>query len=207
MIQIRPSSHPRRAPLLRWRRPRVRSLGLAALLGAVLVAWLSEALEPSPVVAAPAAIAGTVERVVDGDTLRVAAEDGGSRTLRLLGVDAPESGQDGGAEARDFVAARVCGIRVRWQEHGTDRYGRSVASVEVEGQDLGLLLVRHGLAWRVRRYLEGQPVETVAAFDAAWQEARSARSGIWAGEPEPPWVWRRTHRPSSGQSILCDERR
>jgi endonuclease YncB( thermonuclease family) len=172
-----------------------------------LAAWLSEALQPSPVVAASTAATGTVERVVDGDTLRVSAEDGGSRTLRLLGVDAPESGQDGGAEARDFVAARVCGIRVRWQEHGTDRYGRSVASVEVEGQDLGLLLVRHGMAWRVRRYLEGQPADVVSAYDEAWREARGAGAGIWAGDPEPPWVWRRSHRPASGHSILCADHR
>jgi len=183
-----------------------RVVGLVAL-GLAVTTWLGGELRASFGEVLPAARSGSVERVVDGDTLRVVDGDGQRHTLRLLGVDAPESGQDGGAEARSFVADRVCGGRVTWREHGADRYGRSVASVEVDGEDLGLLLVRHGMAWRVRRYLEGQPAATVAAFDAAWQEARSARSGIWAGEPEPPWAWRRTHRPSSGQSILCEERR
>lgn len=183
-----------------------RVVWLVALCLAVAT-WLGGELRASFGEALPATRSGLVERVVDGDTLRVLDADGQRHTLRLLGIDAPESGQDGGAEARSFVADRVCDGRVTWREHGSDRYGRSVASVEIEGEDLGLLLVRHGMAWRVRRYLEGQPAETLAAYDAAWQEARSARSGIWAGEPEPPWAWRRTHRPSSGQSILCDQRR
>ena len=144
---------------------------------------------------------------MDGDTLRVVLDNGDSRTLRLLGVDAPESGQAGGAEAREFVAARVCAARVVWHDHGTDRYGRTVASVEVDGQDLGILLVRHGMAWRIRHYLEGQPAEVLAAYESAWREARAARAGIWAGDPEPPWAWRRTHRPSSGHSVICADRR
>lgn len=186
---------------------RVRRFGLLAVLCVAVAVWLGDELQASLGGSVPAGLAGTVERVVDGDTLRVLGDDGARHTLRLLGVDAPESGQDGGAEAREFVAARVCSGRVVWRDHGADRYGRSVASVEVDGQDLGLLLVRHGMAWRVRRYLEGQPADTVSAYDAAWQEARSARAGIWAGDPEPPWAWRRTHRPSSGQSIVCADRR
>lgn len=149
---------------------------------------------------------GTVERVVDGDTLRVVLDSGGLATLRLLAIDAPESGQEGGAEARDFVAARVCGAAVSWRSHGQDRYGRTVASVEVGGEDLGVLLVREGLAWRVKRYLEGAPADLRAAYEAAWNEARAARRGLWAGDPQPPWEWRRTNRPASGHSILCSGR-
>lgn len=149
---------------------------------------------------------GTVERVVDGDTLRVVLDDGGLATLRLLAIDAPESGQEGGAEAREFVAARVCSGKVSWRSHGQDRYGRTVASVEVGGEDLGVLLVREGLAWRVKRYLEGAPAELREAYEIAWREARAARRGLWAGDPQPPWEWRRTNRPAPGHSILCSGR-
>lgn len=150
---------------------------------------------------------GRVERVVDGDTLRVVLDSGDSLTLRLLAIDAPESGQTGGAEAREFVAERVCATPVVWRSHGQDRYGRTVASVEAAGADIGVALVRAGLAWRVRRYLEGQPEDLRSAFEQAWREARDARVGLWAGDPQPPWEWRRTNRPAKGQSILCADRR
>ncbi|MBU3693457.1 MAG: thermonuclease [Rhodocyclaceae bacterium] len=183
--------------------------GFPGLLVLVALVWLGFGGDlpanpsSSPTVAAP----GAVERVVDGDTLRVVLDNGDMRTLRLKGVDAPESGQQGGPEAGEFVAARVCAGRVAWLLHGEDRYGRSVASVEVDGEDLGLLLVRAGMAWPIRRYLEGLPADVVAAYDAAWRQARATRVGIWAGDPEPPWQWRRTHRPSSGHAIRCADRR
>lgn len=145
--------------------------------------------------------------MVDGDTLRFVQADGSLVTLRLLGVDAPESGQEGGTEAREFVAQRVCGVEVTWRSHGEDRYGRTVASVEVGGDDLGVLLVRNGLAWRVKRYLEAAPDELREAYERAWREARMARIGLWAGDPQPPWEWRRTNRPAKGQGIDCADRR
>ena len=184
---------------------RARRFGVAGLLFVAAAWWLNSTGQPLP---PPESLApGQVERVVDGDTLRVVEAAGSVRTLRLLAVDAPESGQEGGAEAREFVAARVCNAEVIWRSHGTDRYGRTVASVEVAGEDLGVLLVRNGLAWRVRRYLEGQPALLRDAYESAWREARAARVGMWAGEPQPPWEWRRTNRPSSGHSVLCTDRR
>lgn len=171
--------------------------------------WWLEATSGTETHAGPSAAgtAGRVERVVDGDTLRFVHEDGGPLTLRLLGVDTPESGQDGGAEAREFVAAQVCGVEVIMRTHGEDRYGRTVASIEVAGQDLGVLLVRHGLGWRLKRYLESAPADLREAYEVAWREARDGRVGIWAGEPQPPWEWRRTHRPAKGQAIDCADRR
>ena len=175
----------------------------------VAAAWWLDATvgaDPLPGAATPPR-AGRVERVVDGDTLRFVQADGSLVTLRLLGVDAPESGQAGGTEAREFVAQRVCGVEVAWHSHGEDRYGRTVASVAVGSDDLGVLLVRNGLAWRVKRYLEAAPAELRDAYEAAWREARSGHIGIWAGDPQPPWEWRRTNRPAQGQGIDCAGRR
>jgi len=36
--------------------------------------------------------------------------------------------------------------------HGHDRYGRVLASVDIEGDDLGHRLVADGLAWHYTRY-------------------------------------------------------
>jgi endonuclease YncB( thermonuclease family) len=138
------------------------------------------------------------------DTLRVIDGEGQPRTLRLLAIDAPESGQAGGEVARDFVAARACGSSaVEWQSHGQDRYGRTVASVSIDGEDLAVALLRAGLVWRVRKYLDGQPAELQSAYEHAWRQARESRIGLWAGDPEPPWAWRQHSRPERGHGIDC----
>jgi endonuclease YncB( thermonuclease family) len=187
---------------------RARRFGWAGLLFVAAAWWLDATVGADlPAESAAALPPGAVERVIDGDTLRVVQADGSALTLRLLGVDAPESGQAGGAEAREFVATRVCAGEVTWRSHGSDRYGRTVASVEVAGEDLGVLLVRNGLAWRVKRYLEAAPADLREAHEAAWQAARAERIGLWAGDPQPPWEWRRTNQPAKGQSIPCADRR
>jgi endonuclease YncB( thermonuclease family) len=86
-------------------------------------------------------------RVIDGDTIRVAGE-----TIRMMGLDAPESRARCPAEAR--LAARATArlrslVRPRvWLErHGRDRYRRRLAIVrDRAGRDLAQVLIREGLA-------------------------------------------------------------
>jgi hypothetical protein len=67
-----------------------------------------------------------------------------------------------------------------------DRYGRTVARVVVDGEDLGLALVRAGLAWHYTHY--SNDVELARAESAA----RAAKRGIWShAKPIPPWEYRR----------------
>jgi len=188
-----------------WRR--AQRFGLSGLLFFAAAWWLNATVGADPLAeSVKRSQPGRVERVVDGDTLRFVQPDGSRSTLRLLGVDAPESGQAGGAEAREFVAGRVCGVEVTVRRHGEDRYGRTVASVEVAGADLSVSLVRNGLAWRVKRYLETAPADLRDAYEAAWREARDGQVGMWAGDPQPPWEWRRTNQPAKGQGIDCADR-
>lgn len=99
---------------------------------------------------------GTV-RVVDGDTLEV----GGVR-VRLHGVDAPELGQvctnpdgarwDCGTWVADRLRARLRGRDLRCRALETDRYGRTVATCTLAGEDLGRKLVQDGMALAYRKY-------------------------------------------------------
>jgi endonuclease YncB( thermonuclease family) len=158
----------------------------------------------APVRAASASETPRLRQAVPVDILRVIDGEGQPRALRLLAIDAPESGQAGGEVARDFVAARACGSSaVEWQSHGQDRYGRTVASVSIDGEDLAVALLRAGLVWRVRKYLDGQPAELQSAYENAWRQARESRIGLWAGDPEPPWAWRQHSRPERGHGIDC----
>jgi micrococcal nuclease len=127
-----------------------------------------------------------VTGVVDGDTLHVTDSGGDSLTIRVEGIDCPESGQPYGGVARRFTRAAVFDRVVDVRVMDSDRHGRLVARVLVEGQDLSTQLLHAGLAWHYTDYSH------YAAFAAAEREARQAKRGLWSeANAVPPWVWRR----------------
>lgn len=104
-----------------------------------------------PAVAGVASFVARATSVPDGDTLWVQSEAGGSaRKLRLLGIDAPEICQQGGLDARDALRALVADKRLRVTVKYQDDYGRGLARIMVDDQDVGALLVRQGQAWSSR---------------------------------------------------------
>ena len=135
----------------------------------------------------PSAIAGAeqVVRVKDGDSLVV---DSGGRQVdvRLADIDAPESRQPRGDEARAALSTLVEGQEVRLQLVAGDAYRRIVAYVFVDDLDVNAEMVQRGLAW-VRRDYDPAP-RLVRRED----EARAAGRGLWAdADATPPWQWRR----------------
>jgi endonuclease YncB( thermonuclease family) len=110
-----------------------------------------------------------IASVHDGDTVRLC--DG--ERVRLQGIDAPEledsprcspqqrqrlaasknpawCNDAAGARSRDALQAFVLTGRVSIERLGTDRYGRTLANIYVNGNDAGDYLIRRGLArlWR-----------------------------------------------------------
>lgn len=87
----------------------------------------------------------------------------------------------------------------------TDRYGRTVGRVYVEGRDVNAALVTAGAAWV---YLQYSRDPRLLALEA---EAKTASRGLW-GLPEaqrtPPWEWRRAQRKGETQAapagFSCD---
>lgn len=148
-----------------------------------------------PAPAQPAAVESTaaerwlVVSVHDGDTVLCLDGDNVQRKVRLVGIDAPEIGQPFGTKSRDGLRALVLRKSVLVHEHGEDRYGRTLGSLEIDGGDVALLMLSSGLAWQFTRYSDD---EVLAAAEA---EARAAKRGLWADrEPVPPWDWRATER-------------
>jgi endonuclease YncB( thermonuclease family) len=115
--------------------------------------------------AAQPALAET--RITDGATLVI---DG--KTVRLWGVEAPAPGRmcpasDGndwpcGDRARDQLAA-VAGE----DEITCEPKGNGEAICRAAGLDLGMLMVKEGLAW------------SRGGYDAVEEQARDAKVGIW----------------------------
>jgi endonuclease YncB( thermonuclease family) len=128
---------------------------------------------------------GRVVGVSDGDTISV-LHQGRAVQIRLEGIDCPEDGQAFGERAKQFTSDRVFGREVDVDVRDVDRYGRLVARVVIDGQDLSVALLRAGLAWH---YTEHSTDRTLATAEL---EARVARRGLWeAGSPTPPWEYRR----------------
>lgn len=123
-----------------------------------------------------------VERVVDGDTLRLA--DG--RSVRLVGINAPERARDDrpaepyaeAARKRLQVLVSASGNKVglRLGARPRDHYGRTLAHLyDGAGRNLEAVLLSEGLGYQVA--FEDDAL--VACQRAAEVEARSARLGLW----------------------------
>lgn len=143
-----------------------------------------------PLTASAQGFGGTV-RVVDGDTLDV-----GAVRVRLHGIDAPELGQrctnadgvrwDCGTWAADELRRRIAGRSARCETVDTDRYGRTVATCTVAGQDVGRMLVAEGLALAFRKYS--------MAYDLDEKRAVIAGRGLHAHRFDRPADHRRAVR-------------
>ncbi|SDW40726.1 Endonuclease YncB, thermonuclease family [Pseudomonas syringae] len=128
-----------------------------------------------------------VQRVVDGDTLRLT--DG--RSVRMIGLNTPETGKKGqSAEplaeaARRRLQALVNDsggqVRLRVGQQSKDHYGRTLANVYGrDGANLEAQLLSEGLGYLVA------VAPNVALIDcqlSAERQARQARLGLWRNSP------------------------
>jgi endonuclease YncB( thermonuclease family) len=135
-------------------------------------------------------IEGTVVHVTDGDTLWLKPDATGEMPfkVRLAGLDAPERCQSGGAQAGAALAARVLHRRVQAFTVATDDFQRAVATVRLDGEDIGAWLVLQGHAWaRGYRHAPGPYAQQEAA-------ARAAGRGVFADpQAQDPRLFRRLH--------------
>ncbi|MFN4355021.1 thermonuclease family protein [Parvibaculum sp.] len=87
--------------------------------------------------------------VYDGDTIRL-----GQERIRIVGLDTPELGHRAECEFEALAAERakqaligeIARGNVELQRQGTDRYGRTLARVTVDGRDVADTLIAQGLA-------------------------------------------------------------
>lgn len=111
-----------------------------------------------------------------GDTITVLS--GKTQTsIRLHGIDAPETGQDYGSRAKQVASDLAFGKIVTVHPINKDRYGRTVAKVILpDGRSMNREMVGQGAAWWYR--------ESGPADGRLESEARANRRGLW-GQPNP----------------------
>lgn len=166
---------------------RSRRRFLHALTGIALASALSSAWAD--------ALTGEVVGLADGDTLTVLTSDRQQVKVRLAGIDAPEKSQSFGTQARQALSAMAFRqkVSITWQKQ--DRYGRIVGVVMVGRLDVGLELIRLGLAWHYKQYEAEQTPRDRSAYAAAELQARAGHIGLWQDKaPMAPWNFRNSKK-------------
>jgi len=132
---------------------------------------------------------GTVKKVIDGDSLLIAAI-GMTFEVRLYGLDAPEYNQPFADDAKKYVKNWADGQRVTVYPEYVDSYTRTVAVVVKGHQVLNEDLVEAGFAWVSPRYCHK---EVCRRWTEMERKARYERKGLWQDRlPVAPWVWKRS---------------
>lgn len=174
-------SHPPARPISGCSLTRRLAAGLVAL---VLVVLASTGCAPS---SSGDASGPTVVRVVDGDTVVLRA-DGTQQSVRLIGIDTPETKhptkpiQCFGPEASAFTTSVLppgTAVRLERDVEERDHYGRLLVYLYRADDDVfvNLELARQGFA----EPLSIAPnVAHAATFASAAAEARQAGRGLWS---------------------------
>jgi len=132
-----------------------------------------------------------VTSVIDGDTIKVRLTSGARKTVRLVGIDTPETrkpgtpiecgGKEATAQMRRLALRRGKGRVIRLTsdptQDATDRYGRLLAYVNGQGKDYGERMIRAGWA---AVYVYRDPFQRLASFTAAQDAAQGAAAGVWS---------------------------
>ncbi len=130
---------------------------------------------------------GVVARVIDGDTIVLATGE----KIRYLLIDAPETtnGHDDcyGSNAATFNSDLVLGktVDLTYDTQCTDRYGRSLAYISVDGTDVNKLMVERGYACVL--FIAPDGTSRYDEFKAYQANAKVSLRGIWGScDPLPP---------------------
>ena len=132
-------------------------------------------------------LVGYIGRIWGGDNFEF-GDESELHYFFITGVDCPEPGQPFFNRARRFLIARYRHKTLELTIDGYDdlkrEFGHAIY-VNQEGveTDVGLNLIKHGMAW-----YDGGKFEGSEAYREAFEEAKREKIGLWAqSDPVPPW--------------------
>ena len=120
--------------------------------------------------------AGSVRRIIDGDTV-VVVTGGSETTIRLIGVNAPERNECFFRESTDYLVETLEGATVEIETLGTDQFGRTLAYLWEGPSLVNLDLVAGG--WAIAT-TPGEEDHYGKEILAAEKKALAAAAGLWA---------------------------
>ena len=129
-------------------------------------------------------------KIIDGDTIHI-----GNSKIRLHAIDAPETKQrckkngkkwNCGLESTRFLKNLIGNDEIKCVTNGRDKYNRYIAVCFKNNLDLNSEMVINGWAIAYRYY----------SLDYVKEEriAKSKKVGIWIGEFEEPYLFRKKNK-------------
>lgn len=126
-----------------------------------------------------------IDHFVDGDTIAVNM-NGRKETIRLIGVDTPEThrpntpvqcyGPAAAAYTKNVIGTQKVRLEADPTNQNRDRYGRLLRYVYLpDGRPLDLDLVQNGYGFAYTLF----PFQKKAEFIAAEDQAKAANKGLW----------------------------
>lgn len=112
-----------------------------------------------------------VTEVINGDSFKISNK----QTVRLASLDAPAKDLCFGAEAAKALTEKIENKRVILNDLRTDRYGRIIAQVHINGMHVNNFMIKNGFAESTR-----QAGEETANIKIANEYAREKKVGIFS---------------------------
>jgi endonuclease YncB( thermonuclease family) len=128
-----------------------------------------------------------VVSVVDGDTVKLSI-DGTTQTIRLIGMDTPETvdprkpvqcfGKEASNKAKELLTGRSVRIETDASQGTLDKYGRTLGYIfRDDGLFYNKYMIEQGFA---HEYTYNIPYKYQSEFKAAEKSARENQKGLWS---------------------------
>lgn len=150
----------------------------------VLIGWILIYAYQHRTAQVPAQIYQVVS-VIDGDTIHVNI-NGTIETVRLLGVDTPETldprkpvqcyGPEASQQTKELLTGKEVTLEADPSQDDRDKYGRLLRYVYLGSQNVSLLLITEGYG---REYTYDKPYKYQKAFREAEADAKVNKRGLW----------------------------
>lgn len=114
-----------------------------------------------------------VVAVIDGDSFKI----GNDQTIRLLSLDAPDIKYCMGKQSKDSLSKKILGKTVILKELKTDKYGRVMAMVYIDNENINEYMIKNGLAIHI-----WDNTKQLKILGQANDFAREERLGIFSPE-------------------------
>ena len=133
----------------------------------------------------------SVTKVIDGDTI-VIEKGGAKETVRLIGLDTPETvdprspvqcfGQASSDEAKRMLVGKRVRLEMDASQDERDKYGRLLAYVYVDDVLFNQYMIANGFG---HEYTYNIPYKYQKEFKGAEAQAREQKKGLWASDACP----------------------
>jgi|GEM_PF-1728812 len=139
-----------------------------------------------------------VTKVVDGDTVK-AMVDGKEESIRIIGMDSPESvdprktvqcfGVEASSKANEFLSSKWIQLESDSSQGNRDKYNRLLRYVWFDkGTDFGRRMIEEGYA---HEYTYNTPYSKQTQYKSTYKIAQNSKKGLWSpstcnGQKEKP---------------------